>query len=238
MKKPQVQKPALLREQVYHLIMSYISNGYYQPGDHLTEEGVAGDLGVSRTPVREALSQLAVSRLLEKRKNGGYLIRSLSVEEIKHIFEVRTLLEPFAIARIASDHTDSQLRALDRALQKEIRHLHDSTPAEFAQANEQFHSALFDDLANSELRRCISQFDVYMHLLRLLTLSDLATREIVTKGHKEILAAIEAHDQSAVKKAMVQHIRNAEKCIIEAIEKDLGDVSSHSDNESQPGKVA
>ena len=153
MKKPQIQKPALLREQVYDIIMSYVSNGFYKPGDHLTEEGVATDLGVSRTPVREALSQLATNRLLVSRKNGGYLVRSLSIEEIGHIFEVRTLLEPYAIACIAREHTERQLQALDRALQKEIQHIYDEIPDVFARANEEFRIALFADLTNIQ-RNC------------------------------------------------------------------------------------
>lgn len=220
MKKQQIQKPALLRAQVYDLIMSYIGNGFYKPGDHLTEERVARDLGVSRTPVREALSQLDVNRLLVSRKNGGYLVRSLSVEEMAHIFEVRTLIEPHAVSCIAAGHSDEQQQALERALQKEVQFVDDRDADAFARANEEFRNALFDALANTELKRCITQFDDYMQLLRLVTLSDFATRRIVIAGHREILAAIAAGDKKRARQAMLQHIENARVCVIGAMEKD------------------
>ena len=205
--------------------MSYIRNGLYKPGDHLTEERVARDLGVSRTPVREALSQLDINRLLVSRKNGGYLIRSFSVEEIAHIFEVRTLVEPYAIACIANQHTEEQFQALVHSLEKEIQHADDKNPDAFSKANEEFRNALFNGLANTELKRCITQFDHYMQLIRLVTLSQLATRRIVIEGHQEILAAISAHDEKRVRQAMIRHIDNARKCVIEAMKKDQLDTA-------------
>jgi DNA-binding GntR family transcriptional regulator len=219
-RKQQIQKPAPLRQQVYELIMSYIGIGFYKPGDRLTEERIAKDLGVSRTPVREALSQLDINGLLVNPKSGGYFVRSLSVEEIAHIFEVRTLLEPYAIACLTRKPTENQLQALDRALREETEHIDDNSPDAFARANKKFRDALFEDLANTELKRCIAQFDDAMQLIRLVTLSDLAARRTVVKGHKEMLAAISARDQNCAKQAMLRHIENAKKCVVEAMEKE------------------
>jgi DNA-binding GntR family transcriptional regulator len=89
-----------LTDKVRHIIEQKILEGTYRPDQHLTEQELSGDLGVSRTPLREALRQLEVTGYLARRKSVGYVVARLSEQDLGEIFEVRKILETTA-ARLA-----------------------------------------------------------------------------------------------------------------------------------------
>ncbi|MCE5282763.1 MAG: GntR family transcriptional regulator, partial [Deltaproteobacteria bacterium] len=101
MKPPQSSKPKRnglsVREKTYEYLKSSILSGRFTPGERLTEEHLAEELGISRTPVREALHKLEQDGLIEPLETRGFCIPSDSPEEIEDLFELRTVLEGYTL---------------------------------------------------------------------------------------------------------------------------------------------
>ena len=104
--------PRSLRDQVFARLEEDILSGRYLPGDALTECGIASTLGVSRTPVREAIRQLDQEGLVDFLPNRGAIVKGLSDEDIRDIGEIRTKIEGIAARRAAKTITESQLLEL------------------------------------------------------------------------------------------------------------------------------
>lgn len=109
----EANKPKLnLTDKVRHILEQKILEGTYRPDQHLTEQELSNELGVSRTPLREALRQLEISGYLNRRKSVGYVVARLSEQDLGEIFEVRKVLETVA-ARLACKHSTAE--QLERA---------------------------------------------------------------------------------------------------------------------------
>src|ERR1700722_11213982 len=98
-----VARAPLLRDQVVSGILKELQDGRFSPGDRLTEEHIATVLGVSRTPVREALGILAQRGILSRRRGSGFAVSMPSLKSLEDTFELRRLLEPYAARRAASE---------------------------------------------------------------------------------------------------------------------------------------
>src|SRR5258708_19995335 len=137
--KPLIRSTAL-RDQVYERMRESIRTGRVRPGDRLQEIGLAEALGVSRTPVREALALLARDGLAEM-QGRGFVVTGLSPQDIGHIFELRRLLEPPAVRDAATAATDAGVAALRDAVEQS-RKAHEVGDIErFMLANAEFRAA-------------------------------------------------------------------------------------------------
>jgi DNA-binding GntR family transcriptional regulator len=214
------KKSVPLREQAYNLILASMKKGIYKPGERLTETKAANDLGVSRTPVREALAQLGENGLLTPRGGGGYIIASPpSLEELNNIFELRMLIEPYAVARAAREYTDAEYEQLEKLIQKEIAHVNDTNPDAFADANEKFRSLMLGKVNSPILRQCISLFENNLQLMRIVTLRDLTVRQTIVLKQQAILDAMRSGNAAKANNETRQYIKYAKKCLTNALKK-------------------
>jgi DNA-binding GntR family transcriptional regulator len=214
-----------LRQQVYAQLREGIRAGRFQPSDRLREEDIAATLQVSRTPVREALSQLASEGLLEPRAKGGYVLPEITPDDVAEIFELRLLLEPHAARRAATELSEGDLAALERTLASEGIAHRDGEIAAFIAANAEFRRVLFGTIGR-RLRQCIVNFDDHVQSIRLLTLHDPATQRIVMSGQERLLAALRARDPDAAEQAMHAHDLAARHCIEAHFAERTADASS------------
>ncbi len=218
MKSPEIRKAVPLREQVYAAILSQLRSGAYSPGERITEERVARDLDVSRTPVREAISQLHQNGLLSSRERGGYVVPSLTVAEVVEIFEVRKLVEPHAVLLATREFGDKELAALDKAIKQETKAASSKNPDSFAAANEGFRVALFDSLSNGTLTGIIAQFGHHLQFIRMLTLKDISLRKDIVKRQKAIRDAIARRDETAAPALWEEYLSFAQAALVSAME--------------------
>src|SRR5512139_3429849 len=107
------KNPLPVRERVYRDLKSAILSGGFDPGDRLTEEYLAGRMKVSRTPVREALHKLESEGLIKRRQKRGFIVSRDSQEEVEEIFEIRAILEGYALRTISERASDELLERLD-----------------------------------------------------------------------------------------------------------------------------
>lgn len=214
-----VKKSVSLREQVVDAVLHDLQSGVFTPGERVTEEGLARRLNVSRTPIREALSQLSHQGTLAVREGGGFVVPLPTADEVRDIHATRMLLEPAAVRMAAIEFSAAQVEAITRALEREAAAANVRNPARFARANEEFRAAIFQFIANKALSRAIAQFDNHLHFIRSSTLTSFDLRHDLVKRQTEIRDAIAAHDAELAGKHWVSYLAFSESCLIAALAK-------------------
>ena len=196
-----------VQKDAYTLILEAIEAGVYQPGNRLVESELAEHLGVSRTPVREALQRLETQSML-RRDGRSLIVASLDHNQLSELYAVRTELEGLA-ARLAAHHaTDEELRVLRRMVDED-RALVGGDPRQLSQANKRFHRQIH--LA-SHNRFLVQQLDLVHRSMALMATTSLAAKGrdgVAIDEHESIVAAIEARDGEVAYAALKNHISRA-----------------------------
>ncbi|RPH64886.1 MAG: GntR family transcriptional regulator [Burkholderiales bacterium] len=212
-----VDRPVALGEQVYHTLRVHLRDGAIKAGQPLQEVQLATQLGVSRTPVREALARLASEGLLV---SGGrsFMVPELTLADVDDIYEVRFLIEPAATRRVAERTADPEVRApIENAL-AEARAAHRAgDAAAFRESHVHFRSAWLALVPNPRLVRVIEHYADHMQRIRALTLDDAAIRTIVLAGLERVTEALRAGDGDAAAAAMHAHLTQARRAFITAV---------------------
>ena len=212
-----VERPQALGEQVYLALRAQLRDGSILPGEALQEKQLAEQLGVSRTPVREALGRLASEGMLATDQRS-FTVPALSVRDVDDIYEIRFLIEPAAISCVAALTVDAAQRAAIDAAVAEAHAAHERADAEaFGNANECFRSAWLALASNRRMVRVIEQYADHMQHIRHLTLGSPRVRTIVLRGLQRITAALTAGDGNAAAAAMRDHLSQAQHAFIDAI---------------------
>ncbi|NEX45320.1 GntR family transcriptional regulator [Pseudotabrizicola algicola] len=196
-----------MQKDAYTLILEAIEAGLYMPGDRLVESELAERLGVSRTPVREALQRLETQAMLT-RDGRSLIVASLDHNQLAELYAVRSELEGLA-ARLAARHaTDEEIRVL-RGMVEDDRQLLEGDPRAMSRANKRFHRQIH--LA-SHNRFLVQQLDLVHRSMALMATTSLAAEgrsEVALAEHGQIVAAIEARDGEAAYQALRVHISRA-----------------------------
>lgn len=196
-----VQQGERLRDQIYDFVRGEMRLGLLTPGERLKEVELAMRLGVSRTPVREALFQLARDGLLEER-NQGYQLPEHSPQELADRIEVRMLLESHmarCIALEADAHQQAQLRDM---LDREAALVDTNDSRQFLIANLQFKHTLFDICRNQVLVRSAKLHDDQFQFFRLKMFSFYHTRKTTVACQEDLLAAVAVRDADRAEQAI------------------------------------
>jgi DNA-binding GntR family transcriptional regulator len=196
-----------VQKDAYTLILEAIEAGTYKPGDRLVESELAERLGVSRTPVREALQRLETQSML-MRDGRSLIVATLDHNQLAELYTVRTELEGLA-ARLAARHaTDEEIRVL-QSMVTEDRGLVGGDPRALSRANKRFHKLIH--LA-SHNRFLVQQLDLVHRSMALMANTSFAAvgrDEVAIDEHQQIVDAIAAGDGEAAYQALKTHISRA-----------------------------
>lgn len=201
-----LQRPLSLRQQVYERLRTALRAGEYKPSQRLTEVGIANTLGVSRTPVREALGLLSREGLLAQLPHGGFEVPDLRADDLNDIFELRYLLEPYAAGLAARNANHEGVTGMHEAIHVEKQCLTDYDNIAFAEASEAFRGHLFAMAGNRRLAAAISQIEGHVQFVRTETYDDWKTRTVVIAGQERILEAVRLRNVEAAAKSMRAHL--------------------------------
>lgn len=204
-----------LGDRVYATLRDYLRAGRIASGEPLQEASLAAQLGVSRTPVREALARLASEGLVVA-DGRSFTVPELADADIEDIYALRFLLEPEALRQIARLRLSRQaLQSLRKPLNEMAAAHAAGDGAEFMEANYRFRAAWMALVPNRRLARAIELYADHVRYLRAFTLEDAAVRALVLKGLKRILAALEQGDEAQAGEAMLAHLANAKRILLE-----------------------
>ncbi|THH38150.1 GntR family transcriptional regulator [Aliishimia ponticola] len=198
----------------YRQMLSEIREGSLLPGDRLRETELAQRLGVSRTPVREAIRQLEADGLVAHVPRTGATVRRLDYPEVMELYEMRAVLEGTAArlaARAASDIELEELAALHDRLAAT------GDPKEAARLNRVFHATLLDAAKNRFLSKSMGSLQKAMMILGPTMLSDSARAEAADDEHRRVLDAMAARDGAAAEAAMRAHIEASQRLRIRTL---------------------
>jgi DNA-binding GntR family transcriptional regulator len=201
-----------VREKTYEHLKSSILSGRFTSGERLTEEHLAEELGVSRTPVREALHKLEQDGLIEPLESRGFCIPRDSAQEIEDLFELRTVLEGYTLKIICERVTDEQIAMLEGIVNKADDAMKRKKIEEVFHWNTQFHDTLHSLVADKRrFHSLIVNMRKYVLRYRKDTLQYLGAAKRASDGHRQILLSLKLKDPDLCERVMRIHIRKSKE---------------------------
>ena len=211
--RSQIEKKTIpVGKKVYDNLKAAILSGLLRPKERLTEEHLAETLGVSRTPVREALYKLESEGLIRPLSKRGFIVWGDSKEEIEELFEIRSVLEGYALRIISEKITEESLKQLNGFVEKAEEALEGNRMNEVFRWNTRFHDALHE-LVSDKSRLYRMMVDMRKQVLRYRkeTLQSIVGAKRTLDGHRKILLALRLKDPDLCERAMREHIRLAKE---------------------------
>ncbi|WP_337869984.1 GntR family transcriptional regulator [Meiothermus sp.] len=212
----QFQRPHSVREAAYAHLRGAILMGALLPGVRISEPGLAQELGVSRTPVREALQRLAQEGLVELLPGKGARVRVLSAEEVREVYDVRALLEGEAAALAAQNATEVELNRLERLLQV-LEALPKEAYAKQMQVDFDFHTVLIEAAHNKTLARIYADLRSSLTLVRSFQ-QTLSQHPKTRQQHQAILSALKARNPGKAAEAARAHVRYFRDLVLQSLQ--------------------
>ncbi len=196
-----------LRDVVFNTLRDAILTGKLSPGERLMENHLAEQLGVSRTPIREALRMLEQEKLVELVPRKGAQVLDMSEKEIVDILEIRSVLEGLATSLACRKMTDEDLQQLREMEAKFEEKLWAKEYAAAADADESFHDIIFRAAGNERLEQISQHLRIQLYRYRLTHVKNESSGSILSTHHKSIIRAIEVRDSEEGERLAQTHIK-------------------------------
>ena len=209
-----------LHEQAANKLRILIVRGDLAPGEPLLEVGLSQALGISRTPLREALKQLAAEGLVELRLNRGAVVAPLRLDELAELFEAVAAIERCAAELAAIRMTEQDVDRLE-ALQTRIeRHHGRGELRDYFEINQQIHSTVVSFARNSVLKASHDALLARAERARFFALAAVGRWDESVREHRQILAALKARDADRAGQLLGQHVRRTGEAVGETLTKE------------------
>jgi DNA-binding GntR family transcriptional regulator len=207
----QIQRSAGLVDEVYARIRADIMSLKIPPDTRITVDNLVRELGVSQTPIREALSMLEATGLVTKQYFIGYCTApKLNRKQFEELYEIRLLIEPFAAARATERMSDEELNQLDAFASgmrpkgaSETRASYDL----FADLDSELHERIAQGSGNALIAESLARLHTHLHIFRLRFHNKIAAQ--AHGEHAQLIGAMQARDAAGAQAAMRAHIKNS-----------------------------
>ena len=200
-----------LRDVVFENLRGAIVEGKLKPGQRLMEVQLAEQLGVSRTPVREAIRKLELEGLVVMIPRKGAYVANMSLKDVIDVLEIRASLEGLAASLAAERITDEDIKKLESIVEE----FNDSINQSDVEALLRKDECIFKSTNNKKLHQLINSLWEQVYRFRVTYISDYDSTVNIVEEHKMILDAIKRRDSKLAKQYAMQHIQTAENFMIE-----------------------
>jgi DNA-binding GntR family transcriptional regulator len=218
--------PELRADAPYHQIRRWIVEGRFRPSERLVEQRLAEELGVSRTPVREALRLLQSEGLVELSANRGAAVRSLTLHDLHDHYEIRARLEgmigEFAAQRATSDQL-RRLREANQAFTEAVELVlggEETAREDVFRLNDLFHLTLLESAHSERLVQCLVRTVDHSLVFQAFRHYDFAALRRSAESHSQIITAVETHDAALAERLMYAHIMGGRDTLIAVVGED------------------
>lgn len=206
-------KTVSLADQVFERLESEILSGKYQRGEILTEMKLCADMGVSRTPIREAIRRLEQEHLIEYSPKGVVVV-GVAEQDLRDIYDIRLALEGLAAARAAENITEEGLTALREALELQEFYVSKKDAERIRSTDNLFHSLLYRSTGSTAYDDTLALLHRKTQKFRKASVENSSRAEASVKEHRAVYEAIAAHDPETAAAAMQTHVANARRHIM------------------------
>ena len=198
-----------LTEKIYHNLRSDILTGIFKDKEELKENTIAKRYGVSRTPVREAIRQLALEGLVDTIPNKGAFVHSIHQKDVNDAYAMRSLLEGLAARWAVANITEEQLEAMEEILYMSEYHRKKENWEQVYKCDNKFHELLYAASGSYLLEHSLSTLHEYVQKVRKFVLTDEKRAKLSFEEHGEILNAIRNKQADEAEKLAVLHMEKA-----------------------------
>lgn len=206
-----------LRELVCENIRQAIIDGTFSPGERLMEIQLADEMGVSRTPVREAIRKLELEGFVVMIPRRGTYVADISIRDITEIYEIRTCLDVLSAGLAAERITDEELEALNRLLVEIGQYIAENDMEKIVEADTAFHDILYQASRNERLRSIINNLREQLTGIRGRSMSYPGRLVETMDEHRALVDSIAARDVERAQNAARVHIENAEHTLMKSL---------------------
>lgn len=204
-----------LRDVVFESMREGIIKQILKPGERLMEIQLAEEMGVSRTPVREAIRKLELEGFVVIVPRKGAYVASISLNDIHEVYEIRAALETLAAGLAAERATSEDIEAMEKCLHRESLSLNSSDVIASVDADVGLHDLIYRASKNSRLLATLNNLREQIYRTRVRSLFLPGRRKQSHEEHTRIVEAISSHDVSQAQKLLQAHIEHAEGATIE-----------------------
>ncbi len=201
-----INKPEPLAKTALRSLRHSILTNELTTGVVYNEKSLARDLGISRTPVREALLELSSKRLVKFLPQKGVIINTFSNKDIEDVFEIRTALEVFSIKKVCLNHENIDISILKKYLDEQKQAVKRQDAERFMEADRKFHIGFTKLTDNNYLMDMMNEIRDIMHLMGFKALNIKGRMEQVIEEHDNILKAVAKGDASKAMEQMGNHL--------------------------------
>jgi len=203
-----------LGQGVYERLKQAIIQGDLGPGSRVVESRLAGVLGISRTPVREAIHKLEREGLLRQDANRGFFVEGLGRSDIEETFGIRSVLESYAARLAAVRHEEGELQPLEAKLKAYQEHLDEGDLGSLPQINTEFHDLLYGLSRSPRLIKMINDLRDHIYRYRVVILKVREMAELSHADHRHMLAAMKHRDADEVERLVKDHLLRGQEIVL------------------------
>ena len=213
-----VAKRKSLRDEVYESLKRSIIHGKLKSGQRLIEEQLARQVGISRTPVREAFHKLERDDLVTKLSKGGFAVKKFTKEDLEEIYGIRNVLESYA-AYLATFHlTPKGIAALEEKVEESERALKRGDYDKVIQFQTEFHDLLYKSCKSKKLVEMINHFSDYFYRYRMALLDTKTGLQYSIDDHRRMLEAMKKKKHALVERLVKKHLVKGKEILLKEIE--------------------
>ena len=207
-----------LRDVVFNTLRQAILKGELKPGERLMEIALAERLGVSRTPIREAMRKLELEGLVVMIPRRGAQVANITEKDLNDVLEVRIALENMAIEKACQNMTEDGMSKLWMAAKTFERTTAEGDLVKMAEADVAFHEIIYQASDNRRLIQVLNNLREQIYRYRVEYLKEEETRNLLVREHEEMTKAIRERDVKNAQRIAYQHIENQRMGIIRSIQ--------------------
>jgi len=217
--KKRIKKDGLLRDRVYASIKHAIITAQLEPDERLIEEKAAADMGVSRTPIREALQKLEKEGLIVRRPTTGFAVKGVAEEEVEDTLDLQCVLEGYAGRLATLRITEDEIGSLNDLIQRQEECLMNSDAETFIRLDGEFHDALHRAAKDGRLYDLVQGLRDSMDRYRVIVFRSHAKLNLSVKDHKEMVRLMRAKNARKIERLIRSHLTRGKNLIKSRIRK-------------------
>ena len=206
-----------LGDQVYAIIWEQIVSHRLQQGDKISDLRLSEELGVSRTPVREALHRLAQDGIVRTESRRGFFVSSFSSADVREVYDIRTALEVLVVRLALSHLADGELDEAQRAVEESREQIvsgAEGAQEHWLEIDRAFHRMLAQKAQNRRLESMLAGLQIQIGVFQVYGIHSSPLLLLSIDHHKMILAALKQRDQAAAEQAMERHIQEVKEAVL------------------------